>query len=90
VVFFVFALPLQHLLDGTSARGTIFASGKVISTSALPRQTDQVGLASVADWSDETSKIPPSLLRVDYKQNLLRWPVVAGNITRSPPSLDSL
>lgn len=28
---------------------------------------------------------PPSLLWFDYKQNLLLWPVVAGEITRSPP-----
>jgi hypothetical protein len=90
VIFLVLALPLQHLLDGISARAAIFASGKVLSTSALPRQTDQVGLASVTDWSGETSRIPTLFLRVDHKQNLLRWPVVAGNITRSPPSRISL
>jgi hypothetical protein len=85
VVFFVLSLPFQHLVDGISAGAAIFASGKVISAKPLPRHTNQVDLGSIADASEESSKCPSFFLRVDYKQNLLHWPVVAGNITRSPP-----
>lgn len=90
IVFVVLALPVQHLYDGISAAGSIFSTVKVTSKTVVPRQTDQIEFASVADWKDETLKIPTAFFRVDYKQNLLLWPVVAGNITRSPPFLASL
>jgi hypothetical protein len=90
VVFFVLALPLQHLYDGISAAANIFSLVKVTSKTALPRHTDQVEFASVPGRKYETLNIPTSFFRVDYKQNLLLWPVVAGNITRSPPFLASL
>ena len=47
-------------------------------------------LASIEVSEDQASNLHPSLLRVDYKQNLLVWPVVAGGITRSPPLTPSL
>ena len=90
VVFFVVALPLQHLYDGISAAASIFSTVKVASKTVLPRHTEKAEFALVADLKDETPKIPASFFRVDYKQNLLLWPVVAGNITRSPPFLSSL
>lgn len=90
VVFFVLALPLQHLYDGISAAASIFSAVQGLSKTVLPRHTDQAEFASVADLKDETLNIPTSFFRVDYKQNLLHWPVVAGNITRSPPFPASL
>jgi hypothetical protein len=27
----------------------------------------------------------PYFLRIDYKQNLLVWPVLSGDLARSPP-----
>jgi hypothetical protein len=85
VLFAILALPLQHLSDGLSASASIFSVGKITSKTALPQHKDRVELTSVADLRQETPKIDPSLLRVDYKQNLLVWPVVAGDLTRSPP-----
>lgn len=43
--------------------------------------------ASLVVLEDQASSVHPSLLRFDYKQNLLLWPVLAGEITRSPPTV---
>lgn len=43
--------------------------------------------ASLVVLEDQAPSVRPSLLRFDYKQNLLRWPVLAGEITRSPPTV---
>jgi hypothetical protein len=51
-----------------------------------PQQKDRIEVISVAELRDQTPEIDPSLLRVDFKQNLLVWPNVAGDLTRSPPS----
>jgi hypothetical protein len=90
VAFFALALPLQHLYDGISVSASTFSVVKLASKTVLPRHTEHAGFASVAGRKDETLKIPISFFRMDYKQNLLLWPVVAGNVTRSPPLLPSL
>ena len=43
--------------------------------------------ASLVVLEDQAPPVHPSLLWFDYKQNLLLWPVLAGDITRSPPTI---
>lgn len=40
-----------------------------------------------AEW---TPYLPASFLRIDRKQNLRLWPVVASQLIRSPPATHSL
>jgi hypothetical protein len=42
-------------------------------------------IAFLLERTDQTPQINPSVLRVDLKQNLLVWPNIASDQTRSPP-----
>jgi hypothetical protein len=46
---------------------------------------DPVAVQSRMRLQAQTSKVKSSFLRNDLKQNLLVWPNVAGDLTRSPP-----
>jgi hypothetical protein len=83
ILFPVLALPLQPYSDALSISSAVFVAAQV--NLMLPQQKDKVEFASVADWPDQTTKINPSLLRIDFKQNLLVWPNIANDLTRSPP-----
>lgn len=69
--------PLSNSLDQPSLTGTTKIKGKE------NRQWEQPGSELL---EDHAPSVHPSLLRFDYKQNLLVWPVLAGEITRSPPT----
>lgn len=85
VVFAVFALPLAHESNGLSGSPSITTVGKVNTTFTRPQQEDKIKLAPPDHWRDQAANFNPCFLKIDYKQNLLIWPVVAGNVTRSPP-----
>jgi hypothetical protein len=80
----ILSMSFQHL-GGLSASPGIFALGKMTAKAPLPQYKDKVGIISVASYNDETLKLHPSFLQIDYKQNLLVWPVVSGDLARSPP-----
>jgi hypothetical protein len=81
------ALPLQHQADGLTLPAVV-SIAQVKPTTVPPPQIGNVGLlsVSVAELRDRTPQIDLSLLRRDFKQNLLVWPNIAGDLTRSPPS----
>jgi hypothetical protein len=84
LVLAIFALPLQFESDGPISTG-IFSVKQINLTTILPQQKFRVELASITDAKNQSPKLNPYFLRIDYKQNLLVWPVLAGDLTRSPP-----
>jgi hypothetical protein len=48
-------------------------------------QVDRIPLKLIAAARDDSLVVPASFLLFDFKQNLRRWPNVAGDISRSPP-----
>ena len=80
----ILALSFQEL-GGLSTSAGIFPVVKMTAKGPLPQYKDRLEMISVATWRDETLKLHPSFLRIDYKQNLLVWPVVSGDLARSPP-----
>jgi hypothetical protein len=81
----IVALSLEHRPD----RFTIsaFASIALVKPNTVSPPQKGGGILSIAELRDQTTpKIDPTLLRNDFKQNLLVWPNVAGDLTRSPPS----
>jgi hypothetical protein len=82
----IVALPLQQQSEGVSTFSSTFVVVLLKVKAALPEQKLTFKILSVADRLDQTPKINPSLLRIDLKQNLLVWPNVASDLTRSPPS----
>lgn len=87
--FALIALPLQQLADAPSGLTSIFSFGKTNVIKVLPHQKDRVAVAWFPKSHDQSPRLNPFFLRIDYKQNLLVWPIVFGNLTRSPPSGDS-
>lgn len=79
-------LPLQHSIELSFGHKGIVAGAKFQLTSVLPHQRHRVDLGRVGDWREQPPSVNLVFLRTDYKQNLLVWPVVAENLTRSPPS----
>jgi hypothetical protein len=85
LVLAIFALPLQIESDGFPISTGIFSVKQINLTTVLPQQKSRVELGSITDAKNQTPKLNPYFLRIDYKQNLLVWPVLAGDLTRSPP-----
>jgi hypothetical protein len=85
ILFVILALPLQPQADALSISSGIFLAAQVKLKTILPQQKHKLEMASMADWPDQTPKIDPTLLRTDFKQNLLVWPNIANDLTRSPP-----
>ena len=73
-----FEPPSDNLVDHPSLTAPSKVKGKD------NRHLEQAGSVVL---EDQAPSVHPSLLRFDYKQNLLLWPVLAGEITRSPPTL---
>ena len=86
ILLAIAALPLQRQYDGLSVSSGILIIAKVKPKTVVPQQKDKIEVLSVAEFRDQSPKIDRSLLRIDFKQNLLVWPNVAGDLTRSPPS----
>jgi hypothetical protein len=81
----IFALCFQHPLDGISGSKAISAIGK-ISSKTFRLQHEPRSEPALAKWVEgELASLNPSFLWVDYKQNLLVWPVIAASLIRSPP-----
>jgi len=87
----MFFLPFSHSIEGLPSQPGLNILAKVKGKpSKTFKHERRFKLASIEVLEDQASSLHPSLLRVDYKQNLLVWPVVAGGITRSPPLTPSL
>ncbi|HSE90734.1 MAG TPA: hypothetical protein VLJ79_31280 [Candidatus Binatia bacterium] len=89
LVLVILALPLQFEPDGLPISTGIFSVKQINLTTILPQQKSRVELGSISDAKNQTPKLNPYFLRIDYKQNLLVWPVLAGDLTRSPPLIVS-
>lgn len=73
-----FEPPSDNLVDHPSFTALSKIKGKD------NRHLEQAGSVGL---EDQAPSVHPSLLRFDYKQNLLLWPVLADEITRSPPTI---
>ena len=80
----ILGLSFQQL-GGLSTSAGIFAVAKMTAKAPLPQYKDKVGIISVASYRDETLTLHPTFLRIDDKQNFVVWPVVSGDLARSPP-----
>ena len=81
----IVALSLEHRPDRFTISAVVSITPVKPNTASPPQKGG--GVLSVAELRDRTTpKIDPTLLRSDFKQNLLVWPNVAGDLTRSPPS----
>jgi hypothetical protein len=80
--FAAFVLLVEPPLDSSFDHPSLTAPTKVKGKDN--RQWEQAGSVIL---EDQQPSVHPSLLRFDYKQNLLLWPVLAGEIARSPPTL---
>ena len=49
--------------------------------------TSNLGRSGSEEFEQEPPPVHASFLLFDFKQNLRRWPNVAGDISRSPPFL---
>jgi hypothetical protein len=79
------ALSFQQPLDGFSGSKAVSAIGK-ISCKNFRLQHAARSEPALAKWLEgELASLNPSFLWVDYKQNLLVWPVIAASLIRSPP-----
>ena len=87
LVLAIFALPLQFEPDGVPVSTGIFSVKQINLTTVLQQQKSRIELAALTDPTNQASKLNPYFLRIDYKQNLLVWPVLAGDLTRSPPHI---
>ena len=85
-VFVLVALPLQHFIDVASGDPAILSIGKIQLKAGLLHARHRLALASVDHALGRAAAMNLKFLRTDYKQNLLVWPIVAGNLTRSPPT----
>ena len=87
LLFAVFALVFHYQLEGLSSATAISSGAKNKLKSIRLQHEDRIDLGLTGRWRGELSLLDPTFLRVDYKQNLSVWPVVAGKLIRSPPSL---
>jgi hypothetical protein len=85
VVLAVFALPLAYETDSHSGATILTAASKGNPVLARSKYGDKVRLGPPDGFRHQTANFNPLFFKVDYKQNLLLWPVVAGDVTRSPP-----
>jgi hypothetical protein len=85
LVLAILALPLQFEPDGFPISTGIFSVNQINLTTVFPQQKSRFEFAAIADAKNQAPKLNPTFLRIDYKQNLLVWPVLAGDLTRSPP-----
>jgi hypothetical protein len=87
-----FLLAFLATIDGPvtnfGSNGTAIANSK---TNGLPGW--EYGMerepVPIAILQNEPAVPPASFLLFDYKQNLRLWPVLAGDISRSPPLFDA-
>jgi hypothetical protein len=79
-----FLVTIDAPLTNFGSNGTAVANSK---TNGLPGWEDGMERepAAIAILQNEPAVPPASFLLFDYKQNLRLWPVLAGDISRSPP-----
>ena len=75
---------MQHHSDAVVA----FSIAPIAYATAKPpplHAKDPVGVQSRMQLHAQASRVNSSFLRNDLKQNLLVWPNIADDLTRSPP-----
>jgi hypothetical protein len=85
LVVAIMMLPLQQQPESVSSVSSIFVIGQAKLRAAPPEQKLTFEIAYLVARADQTPQINPSVLKVDLKQNLLVWPNIANDLTRSPP-----
>jgi hypothetical protein len=85
-LFVLVALPWQYPVDVAFSYPAILSIGKIQLKAGLLHAKHRFALASVDHSLGRAAAMNLNFLRTDYKQNLLVWPIVAGNLTRSPPA----
>jgi hypothetical protein len=61
-------------------------SGRIVEAASC----NQPALVFLGVMADVQPFVPSSFLLFDFKQNLRHWPVLAGDISRSPPLFAAL
>ncbi len=86
ILLVMIALPMEQQIDRLVSNSgvALLAFAKINPTP--PQQRVNVDVLSGAKLRNHTPNIDPAFLRIDFKQNLLVWPNVAGDLTRSPPA----
>ena len=88
LVLFVFpVLPLHYPTEVLSGHTAIVSVGK-IQLKAILLHRNRFAPGSIDDSLGRAATMNLTFLRTDYKQNLLVWPVIAGDLTRSPPAAE--
>ena len=85
----ILALSFQYQFDGVSGSG-IASVGKITVKTIRSQFGDAHEMGLVGIWQDQLRTLDQTYLRIDYRQNLLVWPVVATKSSRSPPFTTSL
>jgi hypothetical protein len=90
-IFCLALLPGAHLPDLTlddAASDTLSAvCTNTIRLTQDCSRVDRAFLAPQCSRNDTALVVHRDFLLFDFKQNLRRWPVLSGNINRSPPSV---
>jgi hypothetical protein len=92
LLLLIFLWAFVDTIDGPAVNFGIAAGSVVCKT---PNTLDcehgvQPGPLWFGVFPEEPPPVHASFLLFDFKQNLRRWPNVAGDISRSPPFLRSL
>ncbi|HSE87304.1 MAG TPA: hypothetical protein VLJ79_13860 [Candidatus Binatia bacterium] len=82
-----FLVTIDGPLTNLASNGTAIAHSKTNGLSGSEHGMER-GPATLAILHNEPAVPPASFFLFDYKQNLRLWPVLAGDISRSPPLFD--
>lgn len=85
LVLFLLLLPLGFHFEGPGVKASLTPVAK-IKADQRGDYPGQYGAAAVPAARDWIPRLRDSLLRFDFKQNLLVWPVLASGLIRSPPA----
>jgi hypothetical protein len=80
----ILGVSFQYQFDGVSGSG-IASVGKIKAKTIRSQFGDAREMGLIGIWQDQLKTLDQTYLRIDYRQNLLVWPVVATKSSRSPP-----
>ena len=89
ILLLTFARTVEHSASSLAFDAVSLAaskSGRIVESDSY----EQPGLVFLGVLADVAPFVHASFLRFDFKQNLRRWPVLAGDISRSPPFFAAL
>lgn len=83
-VHFSFTYAIENSLSG-AVFDAVSPAGSKSWRMVESASYEQLGLAFLGVLADVAPFVHASFLLFDFKQNLRHWPVLAGDISRSPP-----